>query len=257
MTIARTGTKTLAAAIVRAQALAVAVEKTSANHHQRYNYASAESIMQTATECLAAAGLALLCKSWEVRPLEGRSDGHFADVVASFELLHEGGESREIGPFAMPAISARGRPQDKAISTALTYLQGYGLRGVLNLPRVDEGSEVDARDDGQRAAKQQPAAQSRPAQAAQSATPGADGRDREKYLKEWRQAWQAACGLHGVDVVVRQAIKMGAMTNERGKGLSLHKIKEIMAALDQQRRPDPRPDPRSGTRGGGNRSNSA
>jgi len=251
--LTNTKPKTLAAAIVRAQSLAVAVEKTSANHHQRYNYASAESIMQTATECLAAAGLALVCKSWEVRPLEGRSDGHFADVVASFELLHEAGESCRIGPFAMPAISARGRPQDKAISTALTYLQGYGLRGVLNLPRVDEGSEVDARDDGQR----QPSAQTRPAQAAQaaqSATPGADCRDREKYLKEWRQAWQAVCGLHGVDVVVRQAAKMGTETNDKGKGLSLHKIKAIMGALDQRRQA---PDPRAGTRGGGNRSNSA
>ena len=74
-----------------------------------------------------------------------------------------------------------------------------------------------------------------------------------KEAKEWRQAWQAACGLHGVDVVVRQAAKMGSETNEKGKGLSLHKIKAIMSALDQQRRPDPR----SGTRGGGNRSNSA
>ena len=249
-----TATKTLAAAIVRAQSLAVAVEKTSANHHQRYHYASAESIMQAATECLAAAGLALVCKSWEVRPLEGRSEGHFADVVASFELLHESGERCDVGPFAMPAISARGRPQDKAVSTALTYLQGYGLRGLLNLPRVEQGSEVDARDDGQQ--QQQAPAQSRQ-QAAQSATPGADGRDREKYLKEWRQAWQAVCGLHGVDAVLRQAEKMGIETNERGKGLNLRKIKDLMAALDQSLRDMRAPDPRAGTRGGGNRSNSA
>jgi hypothetical protein len=53
--------------------------------------------------------------------------------------------------------------------------------------------------------------------------------------------------------VVAQALKMGSMTNERGKGLNLQRIKAITSALDLSRKPDPR----AGTRGGGNRSNSS
>ena len=56
-------------------------------------------------------------------------------------------ETRDCGPHTMPAIAGRGRPGDKAISTALTYLSGYGLRGLLNLPRVEQGHDVDQRND--------------------------------------------------------------------------------------------------------------
>jgi len=244
---------TLAGAIVASQALAVAVEKSSQNSHQRYSYASAEAIMQTGTECLGAYGLALVCQSWQVLPPEpSGGEGHFATVSATFLLIHESGETREFGPWTMPAVAGRGRPPDKAVSTALTYLQGYGLRGVLNLPRVDEGSEVDARDDGQRQPAQARQQQRKAEPAAQQGSSSKDG-DREKYLKEWRAAWQSACGLHGTDAVVAQALKMGSMTNERGKGLNLQRIKAITSALDLARKPDPR----AGTRGGGNRSNSS
>ena len=67
---------TLAGAIVASQALAVAVEKSSQNSHQRYSYASAEAIMQTGTECLGAYGLALVCQSWQVLPPEPGEVGH-------------------------------------------------------------------------------------------------------------------------------------------------------------------------------------
>jgi hypothetical protein len=237
--------KSIAAAIVRAQSLAVAVEKSSTNNHQRYAYASAESIMQTGTECLAAAGLALVCKAWDVRPVEGRGEGYFCDVSATFELLHESGESREIGPYVMPAICGRGRPQDKAISTALTYLQGYGLRGLLNLPRVEQGAEVDARDDNQWQPRSQPQqqAQQRPAKSDEQ---------RKADLEKWRKAWKYLVGCAGPDRVKAEAKRrFDIETNERGKGLSLERIQTLTRALD------PTKDERSGTYGGGNRSRSA
>jgi lysozyme len=39
------------------------------------------------------------------------------------------------------------RPLDKAVATAMTYNLGYFLRGLLLLPRVEEGTDVDQRDD--------------------------------------------------------------------------------------------------------------
>jgi hypothetical protein len=213
--------KTLHAALVHAQSLATAVEKSSTNSHQRYAYASAEAIMQTATECLAAAGLAWVCKSWCLADSRPSGDGHFADVVAVFELVHESGETRDCGPYTMPAIAGRGRPGDKAISTALTYLSGYGLRGLLNLPRVEQGHDVDQRND----------ADFKPAQRQQQARQqGGDG-DREEYLKRWRKAWQALVKAKGADVIVAELGKRGIQTTQRGKGVSLQAMQKLAAEM--------------------------
>ena len=210
--------KTLPAALVHAQSLATAVEKSSTNNHQRYAYASAESIMQTATECLASAGLAWVCKSWCLADSRSSGDGHFADVVAVFELVHESGETRDCGPYSMPAIAGRGRPGDKAISTALTYLSGYGLRGLLNLPRVEPGHDVDQRNDADFKPSQKPQ---------QRAQPADD--DREAYLKKWRAAWQALVKARGTDTIIAELARRGHQTNARGKGVSL-KVMQSLAA---------------------------
>jgi len=213
--------KTLHAALVLAQSLATAVEKSSTNSHQRYAYASAESIMQTATECLAAAGLAWVCKSWCLADSRPSGDGHFADVVAVFELVHESGETRDCGPYTMPAIAGRGRPGDKAISTALTYLSGYGLRGLLNLPRVEQGHDVDQRND----------ADFQPAQRPQPARQQASGEDRDEYLKRWRKAWQALIKARGAADIVAAFGKRGVTTTARGKGVSLQAMQKLAAEL--------------------------
>lgn len=210
---------TLAQALVQAQAAAVAVEKSSTNSHQRYAYASAESIMQAATDCLAASGLAFVCKSWCIADARQSGDGHFADVVAVFELVHRSGERMECGPYQMPAISGRGRPGDKAISTALTYLQGYSLRALLNLPRVEPGSDVDQRDDGEFKPRQR-----------QQQAPASDA-EREAYLKRWRAAWQALNKAKPMADIAAALKRRGIETNSKGKGVSLKMMQEVAAEL--------------------------
>ena len=133
----------IAAALVEAQASAQPVEKGSENSFHRYKYASAEALMAEGRKALTEAGLVLACLGWE---LVDHGDTP-PDVVVRFRLWHgPSGESID-WPVTMPAVPEKGRPIDKAVSTALTYAQGYAIRGLLCLPRVDGTEDVDQRDD--------------------------------------------------------------------------------------------------------------
>lgn len=135
----------LFAAIARAIATAKSVEKGSENTYHRYKYASAESLIEEARSPLAAEGVCVLPSSWRVSPREGDS-GYFADVDVTYLVAHSGGGSITC-EARTPAIREKGRPEDKAVATALTYSLGYFLRGMLMLPRVDADHDVDKRDD--------------------------------------------------------------------------------------------------------------
>lgn len=128
----------LYAAIAEAQSVLHGVEKSSRNDYHKYKYASAEDMMQAATEAMGPNGLALICTGHTL------ADGM---VTASYVLTHREGGSMTLGPYSITAHPDKARPMDKAISTALTYLQAYTLRGVFNIPRVEEGSERDSTDD--------------------------------------------------------------------------------------------------------------
>ena len=130
----------LAAAIVAAQAQARAVEKDGRNAYAKYDYVSAEAMIASARSVLADNGLAFVLVSSE---LDGSTP---PNVRAAWKLIHKSGESWDVAS-EMPAIEGKQRPLDKAVATALTYAQNYALRGLLNLPRVEKGTEVDARDD--------------------------------------------------------------------------------------------------------------
>jgi len=134
------GPKTCAA-LVKAQKAAHAVQKGSKNDYHRYAYASAEAIISESRAPLAEAGLAVLQSGWRHERIAGESF-----IEADMLIAHESGEV-SLSRMHMPVIPEKGRPLDKAVSTALTYLMGYGLRGLLNLPRVEKGSEVDQRSD--------------------------------------------------------------------------------------------------------------
>ena len=128
-------------AIVNAQAMARAVEKDGRNAYAKYDYVSAEQMIAEARKVLAANGLAFVLVSSEV-------DGSTPpNVRTAWKLMHASGESLDISAET-PAIEGKQRPLDKAVATALTYAQNYALRGLLNLPRVEKGTEVDERDDG-------------------------------------------------------------------------------------------------------------
>lgn len=143
------------AALAVAQSNAGAVEKDARNKHGGYNYASAEAVITAAREALAPS-LAFVLIGWSI---EGEIREHDttdrkgnavtyqqAMVRARWLLAHASGQRVEVSAV-MPAIEQAGRPLDKAVSTALTYLQSYVLRGLLNMPRVEQGMEPDQRDD--------------------------------------------------------------------------------------------------------------
>lgn len=129
----------IAAALVTAQKAAHAVEKGSKNTFHRYAYASAEDVIEASRKALAAGDLALLPLGYEVSEDCGR-------LRARYALLHASGDKLELSSET-PVVPEKGRPLDKAVATAKTYDLSYLLRGLLLLPRVEEGTEVDARDD--------------------------------------------------------------------------------------------------------------
>jgi hypothetical protein len=135
----------LYAALSRAVAKAQAVAKGSENSFHRYKYASAEALIEESRGCLAAEGICVMPISWALSPHQGDS-GHFANVVVTYRVAHSSGGSVDCSA-STPAIREKGRPEDKAVATALTYSLGYFLRSLLLLPRVDAEHDVDQRDD--------------------------------------------------------------------------------------------------------------
>lgn len=133
----------LLGALARAQAQAQGVEKGSVNTFHRYKYASAEDVIAVSREALAGTGLAFLCLSATVQW------GEPAVLTCRYALVHESGASMEL-VSETPVIPEKGRPEDKAVATAKTYDLGYALRGLLLLPRVEEGADADQRDDRHR-----------------------------------------------------------------------------------------------------------
>jgi hypothetical protein len=146
----------LYAALAKAQAHARGVEKDSTNTFHRYKYASAESLIAEAKDCLSVAGLAVLPISSVVTPLErslgdttskdGKvSVGAIAKLLAKWLVVHAEGGSLELS-IEWPVVPESGRPIDKAVASAHTASLGYLLRDLLQLPRVEEGTDMDGDD---------------------------------------------------------------------------------------------------------------
>lgn len=133
--------KELFGALSKAIAAAKAVTKESHNAFHRYDYASAESILEEVRGILAIHGLAVLPLS---QRLERRDDTD--RVVTDCLLTHESGQAKEV-TYEFPVVVDKGRPIDKAYSAASTQGLAYYLRNLLLLPREDKAHAVDARDD--------------------------------------------------------------------------------------------------------------
>src|SRR5688572_24353426 len=157
----------LFAALARAQKAAQGVEKTKKiTFGQQYKYASGEDVVAEARRAMANEGLAFTATSYKVS-----SRDEMLVLSSRYLLTHSSGESLEI-ESETPIIPGNGRPEDKATATAMTYNLSYTLRGVLLLERVDEGHEVDARDD----TKYEPKSRAT-AQQIQSEAQGQDSKD--------------------------------------------------------------------------------
>ena len=138
------GAQSLYAALAKAQADCRGVEKGSENTFHRYKYASAEDMIDAATKAMAPYGLALVCTSAEPDDPKRPSS-----MTVRYLLTHCDGGAMPLGPYSLTVHPDKGRPMDKAVTTCLTYLQAYCLRGILNIPRVEEGTERDSQDDRQ------------------------------------------------------------------------------------------------------------
>lgn len=144
-------TKHLFSALVKAQQIAKAVEKESRNKFHNYDYASSEDMISEGRHALSEAGLAFFPIDYEIV----YGNGSVEDALRAIYLVAHGesGESIEV-KSSTPIVPEKGKPADKAASTAKTYDLAYEIRGLLLLPRVERGSapvhvagEPDSRDD--------------------------------------------------------------------------------------------------------------
>ena len=135
----------LYAALSRAQARARAVEKDARNQFHKYDYASAEAILHESKECLTSEGLAVIPSKLFCSPLAEQWQGAVAMLNATWIVVHAAGGSLVI-EGSWPVIPEKGRPYDKALAAARTASLGYLLRDLLNLPRVEKGTDLDANE---------------------------------------------------------------------------------------------------------------
>ena len=164
----------ICAGLLAAQAAVQPVEKDKKNSHHGYSYASAEAIIREGRAALVKGGLSLLTTGWTLNTQQTK----YYDDVSKGELFTErlfvvvtyvlcSREASFTFSNSTPVLPEKGRPVDKATAAALSYDLAYTLRGLLLLPRVDEATEVDARDDTPRQrptpAQTQAPTQTRPA----------------------------------------------------------------------------------------------
>lgn len=135
----------LYAALAKASGDARGVEKDSKNSFHKYSYASAESIIREAKDCLSRHGLALFPSRSDVE-----QRGEQLVFRRTWTLAHEGGGTLTLEQVPWPIVPDKGRPIDKAVAGADTASLGYFLRDLLQIPRVDEGDDMDhdSRDRG-------------------------------------------------------------------------------------------------------------
>jgi ERF superfamily len=135
----------LTKSLAKAQRAARAVPKDSRNEFHKYNYASAEAVIQAAREALGAADLVLI-------PLEQTVDGSAREGDSRYELrtrfllLDPSGECLELRR-TWPICVEKGRPLDKATAISATLTLSYLLRDLLMLPRVDAEDDLAAQKD--------------------------------------------------------------------------------------------------------------
>lgn len=132
------------AALVLAQRAAKSVGKDGKNDWHGYRYATAESMLEEGRAALLSAGLVLMQTWWSVRP--PAVEGEVARLGIRYVLAHESGATWEL-EREHSVIPEKGRPVDKAEAGALTASFGYTMRGLLALPRIEQGTDIDERDD--------------------------------------------------------------------------------------------------------------
>jgi hypothetical protein len=183
----------LATALIAAQKTAKAVGKDAENTFHHYAYASAEAVIAEARSALSGAGLAVVTASWHAMASPAGES-----LAVTYLLIHDSGESMSF-VTETAVVPEKGRPLDKAQATALTYSLSYFLRGLLLLPRVEEGTDADQRDDRGTPARTRAPAASMQEEVASARTKIAN----TATLAELADLWQK-CGWSGA---LKRAVK--------------------------------------------------
>jgi hypothetical protein len=130
--------KSLNAALLQAQKKMAGIGKDGTNEYSKYNYTTAEHMIEECRKVLLAEGLVARRVGWLVVDK--------VIVRSQFKLTHpDSGESEQF-ESDFYAVEKKGTPIDKAQAGALTTCLNYWLRDLLLLPRKDE-AEMDRRDD--------------------------------------------------------------------------------------------------------------
>ena len=127
-------TSTMAEALAKAQAMADRIAKDSTNDFARYDYTSAESMMDMWTQIAGPLGLSLYPASLAI-------DG---DILRACWVIEHAasGDARDIRAD-WPIVTGKGKPLDKALASARTSSLGYLIRDILIAPRVHPTDDMD------------------------------------------------------------------------------------------------------------------
>ena len=211
---------TLAQALAQAQASVSRVLKEDANSFPRYQYASAEALMQAWTEAAGPVGLSLIRLSQS----RSKDDDGQRWLISEWVLMHSSGEKINLVD-EWPIVPERGRPLDKATASAKTSSLGYLLRDLMVAPRVLPGDDMDdsARDAANKVAEQktailqaaQPQQQRRPRVCSYCKEPGHNVKTCQKANASPQWDEQAFAGeLKGIGLELSEVVEFLA---DKGK----------------------------------------
>ena len=198
----------IAKALVVCQGLMRRVGQDGDNQFHRYKYTSAENILESVREPMRQAGLALLQVPVGIERSSYEGTPH--RLVMQYFVTHESGAVWTMPLTSTPILPEKGRPEDKAEATAMTYSLGYMLRGLLKIARWGADDDVDQRDDRARGAgPQQPQALEAPA----------DGDAIDREVAAIIVAIRSAQDAHGIEAARARARLISRKLNPDHKAL--------------------------------------
>lgn len=143
-------------ALLAAQKELRAVPPDARNEFHKYDYASAERIIQECRQALHRHGILVWRGQWQylTQPIPMVQASVHVVLAETGEALTE--------TFQFPVLPSGSQPLDKAVATALTSGLKYFLRDLLLVPRIALDEDMDTRDDRQGPAEPVPAVPAAP-----------------------------------------------------------------------------------------------
>lgn len=124
-------------ALVAAAGKIRGVAPDGVNSHHRYRYATAEAITLAARNALLEEGV---YTRRQVVQIDHREGVPWAQIRMS--ATHADG-SGIVDDCWWPVVEGKGRPLDKSMAVALTSAWKFWLTGLLAIPRIAQGEDMD------------------------------------------------------------------------------------------------------------------